>query len=65
MSHSRSQALRARVALTVNLLGAATQRLLDRPDLPRLIPAYLLLVHQMIRASVPLMETAQSDATRR
>ena len=53
------------MALTVNLLGAATQRLLDRPDLPRLIPAYLLLVHQMIRASVPLMETARSDATRR
>ena len=65
MSHSRSQALRARVALTVNLLGAATQRLLDRPDLPRLIPAYLLLVHQMIRASVPLMETARREAMRR
>jgi hypothetical protein len=53
------------VALTVNLLGAATQRLLDRPELPRLIPAYLLLVHQMIRASVPLMETARREAMRR
>ena len=54
MSRSRSQALRILVALTANLLSAATQRLLDRPELPRLIPAYLLLIHQMIRASVPL-----------
>ena len=65
MSRSRSQALRTRLALTNGLLGAATQRLLDRPELPRLIPAYLLLIHQMIRASVPLMETARREAMRR
>ena len=65
MPRSRSQALRTRLALTVSLLGAATQRLLDRPELPELIPAYLLLIHQMIRASVPLMETARREAMRR
>jgi hypothetical protein len=65
MSRSRSEALRTRLALTTNLLSAATKRLLDRPELPKLIPAYLLLIHQMIRASVPLMETARREAMRR
>jgi hypothetical protein len=65
MSRSRSQALRTRLALSNGLLGAATQRMLDRPELPELIPAYLLLIHQMIRASVPLMETARREAMRR
>jgi len=65
MSRSRSQALRTRLTLTVGLLDAATKRLLDRPELPKLIPAYLLLIHQMIRASVPLLETARREAMRR
>ncbi len=62
MSLSRSQALRARLALTSELLRAETKRLLERPDLARLIPSHLVLLHQMCRASVPLMETACREA---
>jgi Iron-containing redox enzyme len=64
MSLSRSQALQTRFALTSGLLGAASERLLERADLPRLIPAYLLLMHQMARISIPLMETACEEAKR-
>lgn len=50
--------------MTSGLLMATTERLLQRPDLGSLIPSYLLLLHQMIRASVPLMEAACREAKR-
>jgi Iron-containing redox enzyme len=64
MSLSKSQALQTRLGLTSSLLRAATKRVFERADLPRLIPAYLLFMHQMTRTSVPLMETACEEAKR-
>ena len=61
---SKSQALQTRLGLTSSLLRAATKRVFERADLPRLIPAYLLFMHQMTRTSVPLMETACEEAKR-
>ncbi len=46
------------------LLGAAAERMLRSPDLARLIPAHLVQQHQIIRASVPLMEAAHGEANR-
>jgi hypothetical protein len=62
MTISRSQALRTRLGLMSRLLGAATENMLLRPDLLRLVPAHLVLLHQIIRASVPLMEAARREA---
>lgn len=58
MSLSRSQALQLRLSFTFGLLGAATERFFTRPDLPTVFPVYLLFLHQYMRASIPLMETA-------
>jgi hypothetical protein len=59
---SHSQALRTRLEIFVGPLAAANQRLFDHADQPRLIPALLVLCHQVIRAGVPLMDTARARA---
>lgn len=59
---SHSRALRTRLELLVGPLAAANQRLFDHPDQPRLIPALLVLCHQVMRGSVPLMITASARA---
>src|SRR5262249_33435964 len=64
MSLSSSQALQRGLGLRSRLLRAATKRVFERADLPRLIPAYLLFMHQMTRTSIPLMETACEEAKR-
>ena len=61
-SAPRSVQLRAKVALVVPELGAAFQRLVDQPGLAEVYRDYLLTMHWMIRASVPLMEEAVSVA---
>jgi hypothetical protein len=61
---SKSQTLRARIAIMSGLLGAAAERVLRSPDLARLVPAHLVQQHQIIRASVPLMEAAHGQANR-
>ncbi|KQV16386.1 hypothetical protein ASC97_11505 [Rhizobium sp. Root1203] len=43
-------------------LGEALQTLWRSPDLAQLFPEYLILLHQIIRASVPMMEVARSEA---
>ena len=52
------------MTLTSELLGAETKKLLERPDLAALIPSHLVLLHQMSRASVPLMKVARREAKR-
>jgi hypothetical protein len=64
MSRSRSQALRTHLGLTSALLSAATRRLLQCPDLAALLPSHLILLHQITRASVPLMKVAWEAARR-
>jgi Iron-containing redox enzyme len=64
MATSGSQALRARISILSALLGAAAERMLSSPDLARLVPAHLMQQHQIIRASVPLMEAARREASR-
>jgi hypothetical protein len=62
MPTSASQALRLHVALASGLLGAATGRVLQGPDRNRLLCAHLVLLHQIVRASVPLLEAARRQA---
>jgi len=64
MPASKSQTLRIRLGITSGLLSAATKRFLERPELPGLIPSHLVLLHQIVRATVPLMETACKEARR-
>jgi hypothetical protein len=59
---SHSQALRTRFELFVGPLVAASQRFRARPEQPALVPALLTLCHQVMRAAVPLMETALGRA---
>jgi Iron-containing redox enzyme len=59
---SHGQALRTRLELFVGPLGVATRRLFDRPDQPAVVPAMLLLCHQVMRAAVPLMTTTLARA---
>lgn len=58
----RSEQLRFKKALSSGELEKASGTLRDSPELPRLFPQYLVLLHQIIRASVPLMEAARSEA---
>jgi hypothetical protein len=62
---ARSKVLRARTGLLSALLWAATLKLLERPDLRGLVMAHLVLLHQIIRASVPLLEAAFREARNR
>jgi hypothetical protein len=59
---SHSQALRTRFELFVGPLAAASQRFRERPDQPQLVPALLILCHQVMRAAVPLMTAALARA---
>lgn len=51
-----------RFELFAGPLATATQRFRDRPDQPQLVPALLMLCHQVMRAAVPLMTTAATRA---
>jgi hypothetical protein len=50
------------MAMTNANLARALERLWESPDVARLFPEYLILLHQIIRASVPLMRAARSQA---
>ncbi len=53
-----SDRLRAKIGLVLPAFGATTQRLWSRSDLATVYPDYLVLMHQMVRATVPLMDAA-------
>lgn len=54
--------LRAKLELVTPQVWAASERLWSHPNLRSVFPAYLQWIHSIIRASVPLMETARDRA---
>lgn len=57
-----AEALRRKTGLLLPELLGAGRRLLDHPSVRDLYPEYLFATHCIIRASVPLMETALERA---
>jgi hypothetical protein len=57
-----SEHLRRKIGLLLPDLVAVGNRLLEHPRVGELYPEYLFTSHCIIRASVPLMETARSRA---
>jgi hypothetical protein len=62
---SASARLRAKLALLDTTLGPLYEQLWASPDPAKVYPPFLIQVHQIIRASVPLMETARACAASR
>jgi hypothetical protein len=56
---TESTRLRGKIELVLPELVGASERLMRDPRIAALYPEYLFTVHCIIRASVPLMETAQ------
>jgi hypothetical protein len=59
---TESERLRGKIQLVLPALTAAGRRLTDHPRARELYPEYLFVSHCIIRASVPLMETARARA---
>lgn len=59
---SESERLRDKIELVLPELIGASRRLVDDPRIADLYPEYLFTLHSVIRASVPLMETARERA---
>jgi hypothetical protein len=59
---TESRRLRDKVELVLPLLGDTSRRLASHPRLREIYPEWLVLWHGMIRASVPLLETALATA---
>lgn len=59
-----SARLRAKIGMALPIFHAPTRRLWSSPDLASYYPEYLVLMHTMIRATVPLMEVAVEQAHR-
>ena len=57
-----AQSLRQKTALLLPRLMQAGRALVDHPRVADLYPEYLVAMHGVIRASVPLMETAVATA---
>lgn len=57
-----SEVLRQKIQLASGELAANLQLLWGHRELDRVFPAFLILLHQIIRASVPLMQTARRRA---
>lgn len=55
---SRSAVMRAKMGLTGGVLTESFERLWARDDLAEVFPGFLVLLHQVMRASVPLMAAA-------
>jgi hypothetical protein len=54
--------LREKIELLLPVQLAAGRRLVDHPRVAELYPEYLITMHRVIRASVPLMEAARTRA---
>jgi hypothetical protein len=59
-----SQRLRQKIELLLPALLGAEQKLVNHQRIADLYPEYLVTMHWIVRASVPLMEAAQSRADR-
>jgi Iron-containing redox enzyme len=57
-----SERLRGKIELVLPELIGASRRFVDDPRIADLYPEYLFTLHSVIRASVPLMETALDRA---
>ena len=55
---SNSERLRRKIELVLPTLGAASSEVIHHPQFRELYPEFLVTVHWMIRATVPLMRTA-------
>jgi hypothetical protein len=60
-----STLLRRKIALVIPAFVRAGDRLVAHPRVRELYPEYLFVSHCVIRASVPLMETARAEAEAR
>jgi hypothetical protein len=61
---SHSALLRAKIELVLPAFHGVARRLWTSPDLTERYPAYLRLMHTIIRSTVPLMEVALEHARR-
>lgn len=62
---SHSQLLGERMQIPCGYLFATFHRFWRHPELGGLLPAFLILMHQIVRASMPLMNVARSLAVER
>jgi Iron-containing redox enzyme len=60
--HGNAERLRGTLGLVLGELLGAGERLMNHPRIRELYPEYLFTIHCVIRASVPLMETARDRA---
>ncbi|NUR90990.1 MAG: hypothetical protein HOY71_43530 [Nonomuraea sp.] len=61
---SHSARLRAKIELALPAFHSRTRVLWSSPELKALYPEYLIMMHTLIRATVPLMETAIEESAR-
>lgn len=54
-----SARLRAKIEMVLPVFWTATQRMWSREDVREIYPHYLVVMHQMVRATVPLMVCAE------
>lgn len=59
-----SEQLRRKISLVSSSLERVSDRLAKHPNLREMFPAFLCFTHCIVRASVPLMETALESAQR-
>ena len=64
-ARSNSEMLRARMELTTGRLYDSYRELWNCPDIGTRVLDFLILMHQIIRASVPVMRTAKTMASKR
>jgi hypothetical protein len=57
-----SRRLRSQIEIVVELFGTAFTALADHPEIPTLFRRYLINTHAIIKATVPLFETARDRA---
>lgn len=62
---SQSEQLRFKISLVHPRLDQAARKFWTHPRLAELYPEFLILVHSMIRSSVPMMEAAAEEAEAR
>jgi Iron-containing redox enzyme len=63
--HMASKRCRRKIELVLPFMFASAARLLRSHNFAKLLPKYLVAIHGVIRASVPLMEAAQANCANR